>query len=288
MPLSATLNTLPHQHFEQLHSTNTALLHAIQINLHPHSHAILYTATEQTSGRGQHGRAWQGGLGNVFLSLYVPIGDSDTEQLRLGQLSGILSLAIGLFLLKMPILQTINRQRTQNALPLIKVKWANDLGIYDKGLGQFAKLGGVLIEPVFADNTSPVGVVIGVGLNVATAPKLNDNTYTTSCLHDLTDDSLPTAQELYAPICHALLQAVACVNTLDNPSSQQAFIQDYNRHHALQNQPLAIYPQNDLSTPSHVGRCVGINEQGGLLLQNKAGTTAIYAGTTQILKEINP
>ncbi len=101
-------------------------------------------------------------------------------------------------------------------------------------------------------------------------------------------DSLPTAQELYAPICHALLQAVACVNTLDNPSSQQAFIQDYNRHHALQNQPLAIYPQNDLSTPSHVGRCVGINEQGGLLLQNKAGTTAIYAGTTQILKEINP
>lgn len=288
MPLSATLDTLPHQHFEQLDSTNTALIHAIQINLHPHSHAMLYTTTEQTSGRGQHGRAWQGGLDNVFLSLYVPIGDSDTEQLRLHKLSGILSLAVGLFLLKMPILQTINRQRTQNALPLIQVKWANHLGIYDNSLGQFTKLGGVLIEPVFKDNTSPVGVVIGVGLNVATAPKLSDNTYTTSCLYDLTDDSPPTAQELYTPICHALLQAVACVNTLDNPSSQQAFIQDYNRHHVLQHQPLAIYPQTDLSTPSHVGRCVGINEQGGLLLQNKAGMTAIYAGTTQILKEITP
>lgn len=283
MPFS-TFDTLTHRHFTAIDSTNTALIQAIKTGTHPTTNPVLYTATTQSSGRGQHGRTWQNGDGNVFLSLYVPIGGNTLHSLN--QLSGLLSLAVGLCLLKMPIVQAINRQRQHDALAPISLKWANDLGVYDTLSGKFGKLGGILIEPVFMQSPTPVGAVIGVGLNVASTPTIDDTSYTAVCLSKLSAKPVPTADALYHPICHALGQAVALTNRLSDPATCQAFIAKYNRHHGLQGKNLAVFAQNDLHTPTHLGKCVGIDTQGGLLLQNKDTISAIYAGTVK-LKE-NP
>ncbi len=282
MPFS-TFNMLTHRHFTVIDSTNTALIQAIQTATHRHDLPVLYTADSQTQGRGQHGRTWQNSAGNVFLSLYVPIGGDRTYSLA--QLSGLLSLAVGLSLLKLPLIQAINQQRQKDALAPISLKWANDLGVYDALSGKFGKLGGILIEPVFMQSPTPVGAVIGVGLNVASTPMIDDEFYAAVCLADLTDEPLLNTDALYQPICQSLGQAIALTNRLNDPATCQAFIAEYNHHHGLQGKNLAVFVQNDLHSPTHLGKCVGIDTQGGLLLQNKDTISTIYAGTVKLRKD---
>ncbi|MDO4441281.1 MAG: biotin--[acetyl-CoA-carboxylase] ligase [Moraxella sp.] len=271
-----------HHHFDSIHSTNTALIDAIADGMHPHTAPCLYTASHQSAGRGQHGRTWVSGADNVFLTLYVPIGQDD---FNLHQLSGLLSLAVGYQIAQLKIIENINQVRTKNNLPLIGVKWANDVGFYDDGLGVFKKLAGILIEPVFKklnDKNTLVGVVIGVGLNVNSSPVITDGLYQATCLKELNDHLTLSAKDLYIPMTNAIFQAVQACNRCTEPMYLQHFVDEFNACHLLTNQDIQIFMQNNMNDIHAQGKCIGIGNQGELLLNDDGDIKPMFAGMAKI------
>lgn len=276
--LTATLHT----HFDITDSTNTQLIHAITNGTHPHTIPHLYTASHQTAGRGQHGRMWVSGADNVFLSLYVPMGQGAYE---LHTLSGLLSLVIGFHLVNMPIIQTINTHRQTNGLPPIGVKWANDMGFYDDRTGIFRKLAGILIEPVFKklnDKNTLVGVVVGVGLNVNNSPMIKDGLYQATCLNELSDINT-YAQDLYIPMTNTILEAIQICNHCKKPIFLQNFIKKFNADHLLTNKLIHIFIQNNMTDIYAKGKCIGIGGAGELLLNDGDDIKPIFAGMAKIV-----
>lgn len=276
------LTTTLHTHFDITDSTNTQLIHAITNGTHPHTIPHLYTASHQTAGRGQHGRTWVSGADNVFLSLYVPMGQGAYE---LHTLSGLFSLVIGFHLVNMPIIQTINAHRQTNGLPPIGVKWANDMGFYDDKTGIFRKLAGILIEPVFKklnDKNTLVGVVVGVGLNVNNSPMIKDGLYQATCLNELSDINT-YAQDLYIPMTNAILEAIQICNHCKKPIFLQNFIKKFNADHLLTNKLIHIFIQNNMTDIYAKGKCIGIGGAGELLLNDGGDIKPIFAGMAKIV-----
>lgn len=162
---------ITHHHLAVCGSTNNELIQSLAQQKIDSNQPYLLTASQQTAGRGQRARIWQSPIGNIYLSLYHPLSVP---------ISGLLSLVVGFHLTRLPIIQQINRQRRAVNLPPIGVKWANDIGYYaaeetsdksDLEYNNFRKLAGILIEPVWVDNQI-TGVVVGVGINIETAPVL--------------------------------------------------------------------------------------------------------------------
>ena len=81
----------------------------------------------------------------------------------------MLSLMVGYQVMQLPLLQRLNQGLATANLPLVGVKWANDIGFYKQNLqgadANFYKLAGILIEPVLI-NGKLQGVIVGLGLNV--------------------------------------------------------------------------------------------------------------------------
>lgn len=276
------LTTTLHTHFDITDSTNTQLIHAITNGTHPHTIPHLYTASHQTAGRGQHGRTWVSGADNVFLSLYVPMGQGAYE---LHTFSGLLSLVIGFHLVNMPIIQTINAHRQTNGLPPIGVKWANDMGFYDDKTGIFRKLAGILIEPVFKklnDKNTLVGVVVGVGLNVNNSPMIKDGLYQATCLNELSDINT-YAQDLYIPMTNTILEAIQICNHCKKPIFLQNFIKKFNADHLLTNKLIHIFIQNNMTDIYAKSKCIGIGSAGELLLNDGDDIKPIFAGMAKIV-----
>lgn len=298
----------PHIHKTIVASTNTDLMTAILSNQLPKDLPYLMTADRQNQGKGQHNRSWVSPIGNVYLSLYIPATPNHHKVSlppTLYRLTGALSLLVGYHLWQMPIIQAINQARCDKHLATIQVKWANDLGMsFDPThtitansrtsatahmFCHFVKLAGILIEPVIKDTL--LGVIIGVGLNVAYAPKIADGLYQTTCLHALLDDTdahHPIAHELYAPITDALLTAIDQHNQCTRPYGHNItltdnFIHAFNNAHALHGKLCGIYTQDEMNHPSDVGICTGIGADGTLLLDTPTGQKAIFSGTPRLL-----
>ena len=104
-------------------------------------------ALEQQAGRGRQGRTWASAPGNFYGSTLVELRSTDPP-------AQIVSLAAGLALI----------EAIDAALPAqpVILKWPNDLMLLGK------KLAGILLE------RSGDRVVVGFGVNLATAPPLPD------------------------------------------------------------------------------------------------------------------
>lgn len=272
-----------HTHFDCIDSTNTALINAVSLDNLPYNLPHLYTADHQTAGRGQHGRVWVSGADNVLLSLYVPIGDS---EFHLHQLSGLLSLIVGFKLANLPIIQTINKTREPSTK--IGVKWANDIGFFENIDGSdkqiFKKLAGILIEPVFkkmTDKKKMIGVVIGVGMNINHAPKIEDGLYQSACINNFLENKL-TAKDFYVPITNHLLKAVKIFNHCADRNYRTSFINEFNANHLLTDKMIDIFIQNNMTDIHASGECVGIGDNGELLLKIDDIITPMLAGTAKL------
>lgn len=100
-------------------------------------------AARQTGGRGRLGRAWLSPPGNLYCSTLVRIASQDPPAHLLAFVAGL------------AVLDTV-----RDAIPACdaRLKWPNDVHVAG------AKLAGILLE------RRGNAVVVGVGLNVATAP----------------------------------------------------------------------------------------------------------------------
>jgi len=107
-------------------------------------------ALQQTAGRGRRGRRWLSPAGNLYASLVLR---PDCLPARAAQLSFVAALAVG--------------DAVQGVLPAttkIAYKWPNDVMIDSR------KIAGILLESEIGAGRIPAFVVIGIGINLATAP----------------------------------------------------------------------------------------------------------------------
>jgi BirA family biotin operon repressor/biotin-[acetyl-CoA-carboxylase] ligase len=100
----------------------------------------------QAAGRGRLGRVWHGGAGNFMGSTVVHLRAGDPPAQTLALVAGL----------------SLHDLLTTRVPQRLTLKWPNDL------LAGSAKLAGILLERVGA------AVVIGIGVNLASAPDLAD------------------------------------------------------------------------------------------------------------------
>ena len=106
-------------------------------------------AQRQTAGRGRSGRAWSSQPGNLFASFITAL---DCPPAKAGQLSLVAGIAV------------IDAIRRAGDVPGLRLKWPNDI------LVGTAKTGGILVESTSRPPQPGPIAVIGVGLNLVSAP----------------------------------------------------------------------------------------------------------------------
>lgn len=132
-----------HIHLESVDSTNDYAMNLIS-KTNPIDGTVI-SASYQTKGKGQIGRAWSSDYGkNIMMSLILESSFIPLE--RQFDLSIATSIAVSRFIEKLTGVKP-------------KVKWPNDIYLGDK------KLGGILIQNVI-NGTSLKYSVIGIGINV--------------------------------------------------------------------------------------------------------------------------
>ncbi len=106
-------------------------------------HGTLVTASEQTAGRGRHGRRWSAPAGSsLLMSLLLRWPSSDQPPPLLSLIAAV------------AVCDAVGEQA--------RIKWPNDIVVQSRG-GRPAKLAGILVE----GRPQEGWAVLGIGVNVA-------------------------------------------------------------------------------------------------------------------------
>lgn len=123
-------------------------------------------AREQTAGRGRRGRVWQSPPGNLYVSLLLR---PDAPVPRVAQLGFVTALGLG-----DALLDIAGRAIEPH------YKWPNDVLVRGR------KLAGILLESETGADGRLDFVVIGVGVNILTAPETVENPSTSLAAEGVT------------------------------------------------------------------------------------------------------
>lgn len=249
LPRIAQLDWLKHiEYHESLDSTNKLAVRLAD-QLQPVCPALVLTAS-QTAGRGRGSNSWLATKGALTFSVVYDREAIGLSPQRLPQLS----LAAGL-----AVRQSIARQTQTPCL----VKWPNDVLVSEQ------KICGILTE----QHRTATGamIVVGIGINVNNSLAATPASFRTSAtslydatgqLFDLTDTLIDTLDQLNASLC--LLR--------DRP---REFFAKLNRFSQLNGRDVEI----DDGTRTITGRCLGVDEDGRLLLDDAGTHHRVIAGT---------
>lgn len=187
MRLQPTLGVLPRiELLDEIGSTNDEAMRRAATG----ERGPLWIATRrQTAGKGRSGRAWsEDSVGNVAATLlFVP----ECAPARLPELSLIAGVATH---------AAIADALPANATAAVELKWPNDVLI------DGAKACGILIES--GNYAGTTVAVIGIGINVASAPAVSDRAVTCLAAHGCTRDAEAVLTLLATHLAHWL--AVWC------------------------------------------------------------------------------
>jgi len=198
-------------------------------------------AEQQTQGRGRLNRTWHSPFGqNLYLSCLYSFHKEVSE---LAGLSLVISLAI------------IKTLKQFNLHEHIFVKWPNDIIYIENAKNK--KLSGCLID-IYADTQDKSHAVIGIGINV-------------NMLHDKEEINQPwtSMQKILGKVVD---RNVLCAGMIDNLLDYLAqftangfsfFISEWMKSDYLLNQVVELHNLNQ----KIIGKVVGVNAQGQLLLQ---------------------
>ena len=210
-------------------------------------------ADQQSAGRGRRGRQWLSApeASLTFSMLWRFTGAAS-------QLSG-LSLAVGVGLAR-----GLERLGAQG----VCLKWPNDV-LLRQG-NDFAKLAGILSELV--SDRRGTQVVIGIGINLQ---KPQGDLPQPAAGLNQAFTVLPERHELLAAILVAVAEALETV-TVDGFVGLK---NEWQTRHAWQDQ--AVQLLSDEATPL-LGRCLGADNDGALLLETENGIQRILSGDVSL------
>lgn len=227
-------------------STNNYLL-----KQHDISSGVVCIAEYQTAGRGRRNRRWQSVFGkNILMSLSWNFEQG--SQAIIG--------------LSMTVALAILRALQEYGLKDIDVKWPNDI------LWQEQKLAGVLIE-THIDSMGICQVIIGIGVNVE---KTNNQPVTHSTDIESIIGVLPDRNHLIGLILSHLLKII--------PEFTQTGFAKYRDewllHDWLLEKNVVVQGLKD----DVQGKVVGIDDQGGLMIQKNDHISTFYTGEISVRK----
>ena len=240
----------------QIGSTNTYLMDRLQEGAGD-CHGFACLAEQQTAGRGRRGRAWISPFGcNLYTSLcwMVPGGPAKLEGL---------SLVVGMVV--------VEALRALGATG-VGLKWPNDLLLLADGeVIPTRKLGGILLE-MAVPRADAVGVVIGVGLNLAmSAAEAAEIDQPHAVLTEVTEVS---RNELASRLLSGLLDMLPAFSERGFGAFREAWAEfDVYRHQPVE----LLMGRNRIA-----GINAGVDATGNLLLQTDAGVATYNAGEVSL------
>ncbi|MCL2590800.1 MAG: biotin--[acetyl-CoA-carboxylase] ligase [Betaproteobacteria bacterium] len=235
---------------EECASTNSALLDALPEN---DGRAHVFVATRQSAGRGRRGRQWLAwpGASLTFSVLWrfapgapVPAG-----------LSLVVGLALACTLEKLGV-------------SAVTLKWPNDV------LVNGAKISGILVE-VSPERGGTLAAVIGIGLNLrlpADAAIPDQGGSVTDLTRELGE--VPSREMLLA----AILSELHPMLTAYGGSGFGLLRETWQQRNAFANLPVRVSGDGLDVT----GSCLGVDEEGALLVRVGDGMHRVYAGDVSL------
>lgn len=229
---------------EVLESTSTLLKQRAEAG---EAEGLAIQALRQSAGRGRQGRGWESPAGNLYISLLlrpaVPLREAP-------QWSFVAAVALA---------ETLKPLLPKAARPTLK--WPNDL------LLDGAKAAGILVETGVAPSQALDWICIGIGVNIATKPSLQDRA--TACLAEFLP--APPAPEVLAA---RLLQNLAHWHDLRLAQGFAPIRDAWLRHAPAMGAPVSVKRDGALME----GSFAGLSPEGGLLLAKGREVQLILAG----------
>lgn len=239
MGKSKTINYI---RFESLPSTNTWCKENASV-LDAEKFTCV-TAEEQTAGRGQFNRKWQSFKG---LSIHATFHFCLPKQFScFPNLAQLLSIS------------TAKTLENIGLTPLIK--WPNDLMLSSQGLDK--KIGGILCELIQEKGTTHV--ILGIGLNVNLPQKLVDKIDCPATSLFIESQKEWSCDELLQTILHNFIKDLHVLETKGFAS-----FHSYYTSHLISKGKQVLVKEGSSSIN---GLCLGITEEGKLLLELPCGT----------------
>ena len=144
--------------FESVTSTNDVAINLIK---EKHSEIGCIYAKKQTKGRGTYGKDWVSDEGNLFGTIFFPLKD---DYPPFNEFSIINPVIIS------SVIQNFCKKKN------ISFKWPNDVFVNQK------KICGILQELITVNSRK--FLIIGIGLNIISNPKINTKYQTTNILFE--------------------------------------------------------------------------------------------------------
>lgn len=205
-------------------------------------------AERQMSGRGRRGRAWESPVGNLYASTLIRLKPTDPSLAGLGLMVGV-------------AVHAALTDCVPNAA--LMLKWPNDVVVGS------AKLSGMLLE------REGDCVIVGVGINVATAPHLEDRE--TIALADLPGGQAIDAQTVMQALAQSFDQWLARWREGGSPVINRAWLE---RAHPIGTSLLVSTGPDS----RQLGRFLGLDGDGALILEREDGTSQlIHSGDVGVL-----
>ncbi|MEO3880120.1 bifunctional biotin--[acetyl-CoA-carboxylase] ligase/biotin operon repressor BirA [Rheinheimera fenheensis] len=204
-------------------------------------------AEAQTAGRGRRGRSWYSPFASsLYFSLYWRLEQGIAT-------AGGLSLVVGIALVRL-----LRRLYNLDA----KIKWPNDIYINDK------KVCGILVE-LSGQANAACDVVIGIGLNIRLPEQAGvniDQQFT-----DLASEAgvMVERNQLVAALQSQLISVLGEFNL----RGFSDFVDEFNQYNQYRLQQVRLCGNEEV-----VGICLGVDSQGGLLIQTGAGLHSYFGG----------
>lgn len=204
-------------------------------------------ALRQEAGRGRRGRGWDSPPGNVYSStiLRPPVPPAEAAQLSFVTALAVADTASSLI----------------DATYRVAIKWPNDVLVDD------AKIAGILLESAVGAGDRVAHVVIGVGINVASAPPATR--YGATCLEVL--GSMASTNTVFAAYIGALAERYREWREGGFAATRVEWL----RRAAWLDRDIEV----SMGDTTLRGRFADLDEQGALLLQTAdGGVRRITAG----------
>ena len=215
---------------------------------------LLIIADRQTAGRGRGTNRWWTGEGSLAFSLLLP-ADMFTADHACPPLAG-LAAAVAIVDTVEPLIPSIPIIPKQN----VSIHWPNDVYVGDR------KLAGILVE-VLSDRRHVIGIGLNTNNSMSAAPvELRQKVVS---LRDLIGRPLDRSA--------VLIGLLGCLEKqFDRLAARPAEIaQAAGRLCGLVGRSLTI----KVGTETQRGRCLGIADDGGLMLATPHGTRTFHSGT---------
>lgn len=208
---------------------------------------LVVIADTQTAGRGRNANRWWTGHGGIALTIAVPRTALSARP------PSLLALDFGLAV-RQAIAKYVGPER-------ITLKWPNDILLDGK------KVSGILIENLAGDfPTTLAGIGINLNNDLSQFPPEISGAATTVAVCAGRYIERPLAiDQLLGELRHVIA----------GTRSDQVVLQEYRASHGLTGERVVVH-QGEVVIE---GRCVGIGDDGSLLIDGPSGLTAIGFGT---------